>query len=89
VFVALLLLLLLSPRPFPSVPVVPLDEVLVDAAHQPLMWDPDLRGKLLDTIVDAGQAIEAAFDGVPQDVEGVWQGGQLSVVQARPQVMHN
>lgn len=72
---------------YDSVPVVPLDEVLLDAANQPLFWDHALRGQLIDSIVDAGQAIEAAFDGVPQDVEGVWQGGQLTVVQARPQVL--
>eukprot|EP00878_Enallax_costatus_P030534 GHUV01033246.1.p1 GENE.GHUV01033246.1~~GHUV01033246.1.p1 ORF type:complete len:114 (-),score=19.61 GHUV01033246.1:296-637(-) len=70
-----------------SVPVVPLAEVTLEAANEPLFWDPSLRSRLIDSIVDVGQAVEDAFGGVAQDIEGVWREGQLVVVQARPQVL--
>ncbi|KAF8071284.1 R1 [Scenedesmus sp. PABB004] len=70
---------------YDSVPVVPLTEVTLEAADEPLLWDGGLRASLIDSIVDAGQAVEAAFGGAPQDIEGVWREGQMVVVQARPQ----
>jgi alpha-glucan,water dikinase len=70
-----------------SVPVVPLTVTTVEAASEGLMWDAQLRSRLVDSIVDVGQAVEDAFGGVPQDIEGVWREGQLVVVQARPQVL--
>jgi hypothetical protein len=69
------------------VPVVPLNEVTIEAAEEALLWDGGLRSRLIDSIVDVGQAVEDAFGGVAQDIEGVWREGQLVVVQARPQVL--
>ncbi len=50
------------------------------------MWDAGFRAPLLSSVTKAGAAVEEAFGGVPQDVEGVWVDGVLTVVQARPQV---
>ncbi|KAF6251712.1 glutathione synthetase ATP-binding domain-like protein [Scenedesmus sp. NREL 46B-D3] len=72
---------------YDSVPVVPLNEVTIEAAEEALLWDGGLRSRLIDSIVDVGQAVEDAFGGVAQDIEGVWREGQLVVVQARPQVL--
>lgn len=72
---------------YDSVPVVPLNEVTIEAAEEALLWDGGLRSRLIDSIVDVGQAVEDAFGGVAQDIEGVWREGKLVVVQARPQVL--
>lgn len=66
---------------------MPLAEVTIEASDEPLFWDGGLRSRLIDSIVDVGQAVEDAFGGVAQDIEGVWRDGQLVVVQARPQVL--
>ena len=31
--------------------------------------------------------VEAAFGGTPQDIEGVWADGLVTIVQSRPQVI--
>ncbi|KAI8469254.1 MAG: glutathione synthetase ATP-binding domain-like protein [Monoraphidium minutum] len=72
---------------YDSIPAVPLAETLVDAAGEPLLWDAPFRQKLIDGLVEVGGAVQDAFGGVPQDVEGVWAGGRFAVVQARPQVL--
>jgi hypothetical protein len=46
-----------------------------------------LLQEVLGAIVVAAQQVEAAFDGQPQDIEGVWVDGRLTVVQSRPQVL--
>jgi hypothetical protein len=123
---------------------VPLTEQLVDAAAEPLIWDPAFRQQLIDGLVEVwggwggvggwgwvggccgglrvgcssetgpmprqwpfpengrhqpptppaqspspqvGDAVQDAFGGAPQDVEGVWTDGRFAVVQARPQVI--
>ncbi len=35
------------------------------------------------------RAVRESFGGVEQDVEGVLSGGELWVVQSRPQVLHH
>ena len=51
-----------------------------------MVWDEGFRTELLSKIAEAGVAIEAALDGVPQDIEGVVKDGEIYVVQTRPQV---
>ena len=46
-----------------------------------------LLQEVLGSITSAAQQVEAAFDGQPQDIEGVWVDGKLTVVQSRPQVL--
>ena len=68
---------------------VPMDEeetIHADYATDPLVWDEGFRTELLSKIAEAGVAIEAALDGVPQDIEGVVKDGEIYVVQTRPQV---
>lgn len=38
-------------------------------------------------MVQLGKAVEEAFGGVPQDIEGLWAEGKFTVVQSRPQVL--
>lgn len=45
------------------------------------------RQDLLDGLVELSCAVESAFDGQPQDIEGCWHDGKFAVVQARPQVL--
>jgi hypothetical protein len=45
---------------------------------------------MLRELAQLGAAVEAAFGGVPQDIEGVRTAdGGWYVVQARPQVLHS
>lgn len=61
-------------------------EVAVDHSTEPLLCDVDLRRATLGRIAVAAVAVEAAL-GAPQDIEGVVdEGGEVFVVQARPQV---
>lgn len=39
-------------------------------------------------LADVAKQVEAAFDGQPQDIEGVWVDGKVTVVQSRPQVLN-
>ena len=68
-------------------PFAPLVEAPIDYAAEPLCFDGAFRSALLAQLVGVGAAIEAAFGGQPQDVEGVVVDGCVSVVQARPQVV--
>ena len=43
--------------------------------------------QVLGAIAEASRAVEAAFGGAPQDIEGVWADGRVTVVQSRPQVI--
>lgn len=43
--------------------------------------------QVLSAIAEASRAVEAAFDGAPQDIEGVWADGRATIVQSRPQVV--
>jgi hypothetical protein len=56
-------------------------------ALTPKPCSPDAFQELLGGIAAAAAQVEAAFDGQPQDIEGVWVDGQLTVVQSRPQVV--
>eukprot|EP00878_Enallax_costatus_P012225 GHUV01012768.1.p1 GENE.GHUV01012768.1~~GHUV01012768.1.p1 ORF type:complete len:407 (+),score=64.26 GHUV01012768.1:489-1709(+) len=72
---------------YDSIPVNPLTPAFPDYAKEPLHWDAAFRQQLLDGLVELGYAVESAFDGTPQDIEGVWLGGRFAVVQSRPQIM--
>jgi alpha-glucan,water dikinase len=73
---------------YDSVPVEKLLETSLEAAEQPLLWDGHMRGQLIDSISAVGKAVETAFGGVAQDIEGVvLPDGQVVVVQSRPQVL--
>uniref|UniRef100_A0A7S2Q7K2 Pyruvate phosphate dikinase AMP/ATP-binding domain-containing protein n=1 Tax=Zooxanthella nutricula TaxID=1333877 RepID=A0A7S2Q7K2_9DINO len=55
--------------------------------RMPLVTDHAYRAKLLKRIAETGWAVEKAFDGMPQDIEGcVDVRERVFVVQSRPQV---
>ena len=71
---------------YESVPMDKEETIHADYSSDPLVWDAAFQSDLLSRIAEAGVAIEAALDGVPQDIEGVVKDGEIYVVQTRPQV---
>jgi len=71
---------------YESVPMDKEQTLHADYSADPLVWDDAFQADLLTRIAQAGVAIEAAMGGVPQDIEGVVKGGEIFVVQTRPQV---
>ncbi|DBB11157.1 TPA: Phosphoglucan, water dikinase, chloroplastic [Trebouxia sp. C0006] len=72
---------------YDSIPFPSLREQPVDYASDELLWDSAFQQEILQGLVDLGKAVEEAFDGVPQDIEGVYSKGSFTVVQSRPQVL--
>jgi alpha-glucan,water dikinase len=70
---------------YDSILLQPPSEVLLDYSQEPLVWDLEFRKRLFKSISEIGIEVERAF-GSPQDIEGAFSKGQLSVVQSRPQV---
>jgi alpha-glucan,water dikinase len=64
-----------------------LREETLDAASSPLLWDTESLQAMLAEIVQVGRSIEEAFEGAPQDIEGVWADGRITIVQSRAQVL--
>jgi alpha-glucan,water dikinase len=58
---------------------------LLDYEREELLWNEDLRNKMIEGVAQVGVAVEKVF-GAPQDIEGVFSNGRFFVVQARPQV---
>jgi phosphoglucan,water dikinase len=56
----------------------------LDYSRVPLSADPEVAPRLGRRLAQAAAAIERAF-GAPQDVEGVYAGNEIHLVQARPQ----
>lgn len=44
--------------------------------------------EVMRQLADAAKQVEAALGGQPQDIEGVWADGKVTVVQSRPQVLN-
>ncbi len=72
---------------YDSVPLVPLEPRTLDYADEPLFWDSPFQQQLLTSIAKAAREIESSFGGSPQDIEGVYSSGQLTIVQSRPQIL--
>ena len=68
-------------------PLPALREETLDAASSPLLWDTQSLQAMLTEIVGVGKAVEASFGGAPQDIEGVWANGKITIVQSRAQVI--
>ena len=71
---------------YESVPMDKEQTLHADYSSDPLVWDATFQNDLLTKIAQAGIAIEAALDGVAQDIEGVVKDGEIYIVQTRPQV---
>lgn len=72
---------------YESITVPALHESPVDYAEERLFWDSDFQMDLVRSLADVSKRVEAAFDGQPQDIEGVWVEGKVTIVQTRPQVL--
>lgn len=70
-----------------SPPLRPLQPSPVDHALEHLIWDPCFQQEVLGGMVRLGRAVEEAFGGVPEDIEGLWATGRFNVVQSRAQVL--
>lgn len=72
---------------YDSIPLQPLQPQPIDYASERLFWDTEFQQELLGGMTRLGRAVEEAFGGVPQDIEGLWANGRFTVVQSRPQVL--
>ena len=72
---------------YDSIPFPALEEQPIDYATDELLWNSAFQQQILQGLVDLGRSVEDAFDGVPQDIEGVYSDGKFTVVQSRPQVL--
>ncbi len=70
---------------YDSIMLPPSRMVSLDYTEEPLYWDDHFRKNLLVSIAVIGTVVERILD-FPQDIEGVYHGGQYWVVQTRPQV---
>jgi alpha-glucan,water dikinase len=70
---------------YETVTASPPRQAVVDYSQEPLVWDADLRERVLMTIGELAQAVEQA-QAAPQDIEGAVCNGEYYVLQARPQV---
>ncbi|GAQ90596.1 Carbohydrate-Binding Module Family 45 protein [Klebsormidium nitens] len=72
---------------YDSVPVPEAEVHLLDYTTEKLLWDPEFQSQLIEGVVGIAKEVEAAFGGVPQDIEGVYADGKFTVVQSRPQIL--
>jgi alpha-glucan,water dikinase len=68
-----------------SIVVPPERQERLDYTREELLWNEELRNRLLGAVANIGTTIEALF-GAPQDIEGAYAQGRFTVLQARPQV---
>jgi alpha-glucan, water dikinase len=69
-----------------SIPIVENEVVDIDYSTERLMSDDEFRVNLMRAIAKVGVEVEDAMGGSPQDIEGVYKDGELTVVQSRPQI---
>jgi alpha-glucan,water dikinase len=60
-------------------------QVVLDYENEDLLWNEDLRKRVVEGMTEVGLAVEKVF-GTPQDIEGAYANGRFFVLQARPQV---
>ena len=71
---------------FDSIPMVEYEEVNMEYGINKIFCDGNWRGEMTKNIGNLGLEIEKIFDGVPQDIEGVYSNNEFYIVQTRPQV---
>lgn len=59
---------------------------VIDYAREQIIHDESFRGTVMERIGKIGLAVEQAFGGEPQDIEGAFAAGKFYVVQSRTQV---
>jgi alpha-glucan,water dikinase len=71
---------------FDSIPMVEYEEVNMEYGINKIFCDGNWRGEMMKSIGNLGLEIERIFEGVPQDIEGVYSNNEFYIVQTRPQV---
>ena len=71
---------------FDSVPMICDNEVEMSYGNDKLFNDKKFVENVINKISSLGIGVEKLFDGVPQDIEGVYYNGDFYIVQTRPQV---
>ena len=71
---------------FDSVPMISDNEVEMSYGNDKLFNDKKFVENAINKISSLGIGVEKLYDGVPQDIEGVYYNGEFYIVQTRPQV---
>ena len=71
---------------FDSIPIVEYEEVNMEYGINKIFCDENWKREMMKNIGNLGLEIERIFEGVPQDIEGVYSNKEFYIVQTRPQV---
>ena len=71
---------------FDSVPMICDNEVEMSYGNDKLFNDKKFVENAINKISSLGIGVEKLYDGVPQNIEGVYYNGEFYIVQTRPQV---
>lgn len=71
---------------FDSIMMKEANEVPLSYRAERIFTDEGFRNSMMRKLLEVGVEIERLYEGQPQDIEGVFQGDQVFVVQTRPQV---
>ena len=71
---------------FDSIPMVEYEEVNMEYGINKIFCDENWKREMMKNIGNLGLEIERIFEGVPQDIEGVYFNKEFYIVQTRPQV---
>ena len=71
---------------FDSIPMVEYEEVNMEYGINKIFCDENWKREIMKNIGNLGLEIERIFEGVPQDIEGVYSNKEFYIVQTRPQV---
>ena len=71
---------------FDSVPMICDNEVEMSYGNDKLFNDKNFVDNAIKNISSLGIGVEKLYNGVPQDIEGVYYNGDFYIVQTRPQV---
>lgn len=69
-----------------SIPLKPFETFDIDYSTERIMTDDNFCNELMRGIGKIGLEVENVMGGMAQDIEGVYEGGEFYIVQARPQV---
>ena len=71
---------------FDSVPMVEDNKIEINYSNDKLFNDKNFNSFMIKKISELGINVEKLFEGVPQDIEGVYYNDNFYIVQTRPQV---
>ena len=71
---------------FDSIPMSEYNTIDMVYYNEKLFADPGFIDNMIKRIGQIGISVEQLYGGLPQDIEGVYYGGEFYIVQTRPQV---